>query len=128
VSRDIAQIASAAVAHAPVVDQAASRGDVEQQVHRAAIQALRAQLSALRFPRTPKKRSTPSCTSSSMPSEGARDGADPPLQESCALPAQACNAREDGDGYPDTLLRTVVKAMWTCSHVCSGSMSMTAGR
>jgi hypothetical protein len=50
----VAQLASAAATHAPVVDQAEVTRDVEQQ-HREQVQALRAQLSALPLPKaTPK--------------------------------------------------------------------------
>jgi hypothetical protein len=113
----VVQIASAAVAHAPVVDQAQVTRDVEpqdtEQVH-----ALRTQLSALPLPKD-----TPKAQHAQLRKEKAR------LQQAlqALLRAQeaaimrhvkkAANARhkfetlvKTASGYPDTLLRTVGKA------------------
>ncbi len=113
----IAQIASAAVAHAPVVDQTAVTRDVEQQFTEQ-IQALRAQLSALPLPKdTPK----------AQHAQLRKDKAQLHQQLQALLKAQeteithhvkkAANARhklatlvKTASGYPDTLLRTVGKA------------------
>ena len=113
----IAQIASAAVAHAPVVDQAAVTRDVEPQSTEQ-IQALRAQLSALPLPKdTPK----------GQHAQLRKDKAQLHQQLQARLKAQeteithhvkkAANVRhklatlvKTASGYPDTLLRTVGKA------------------
>jgi hypothetical protein len=113
----IAQIASAAVAHAPVVDQAQVTRDVEQQ-YTEQVHALRTQLSALPLPKD-----TPKAQHAQMRKEKAR------LQQAlqALLRAQeaeitrhvkkAANARhkfetlvKTASGYTDTLLRTVGKA------------------
>ena len=113
----IAQIASAAVAHAPVVDQAQVTRDVAQQ-YTAQVHALRTQLSALPLPKD-----TPKAQHAQMRKEKAR------LQQAlqALLRAQeaeitrhvtkAANARhkvetlvKTASGYTDTLLRTVGKA------------------
>jgi hypothetical protein len=113
----IAQIASAAVAHAPVVDQAAVTRDVEQQ-STAQIQALRTQLSAL-----PRPKDTPKAQHAQL----RKDKAQLHQQLQSLLKAQetemthhvkkAAHARhklatlvKTASGYPDTLLRTVGKA------------------
>src|SRR5712691_11125291 len=113
----VAQIASAAVAHAPVVDQVQVTRDVEQQSTEQ-IQALRAQLSALPLPKdTPK----------AQHAQLRKDKAQLHQQLQALLKAQeteithhvkkAANARhklatlvKTASGYPDTLLRTVGKA------------------
>jgi len=113
----VAQIASAAVAHAPVVDRAQVTRDVEQS-NAAQVQALRAQLSALPLPKD-----TPKAQHAQLRKEKARLHQE--LQ--AVLRAQeaaitrhvtkAANARhkfetlvKTASGYPDTLLRTVGKA------------------
>jgi hypothetical protein len=113
----VAQIASAAVAHAPVVDRAQVTRDVEQS-NAAQVQALRAQLSALPLPKD-----TPKAQHAQLRKEKAR------LHQAlqAVLRAQeaeitrhvkkAANARhkfetlvKTASGYTDTLLRTVGKA------------------
>src|SRR5712691_10803629 len=113
----VAQIASAAVAHAPVVDRAQVTRDVEQQ-HREQVQALRAQLSALPLPKD-----TPKAHHAQLRKEKAQ------LQHALQafLSAQEAeikshvkkhaNARhkletlvKTASGYTDTLLRTVGEA------------------
>jgi signal transduction histidine kinase len=113
----IAQIASAAVAHAPVVDQAQVARDVEQQ-YTEQVHALRTQLSALPLPQD-----TPKAQHAQLRKEKA--GLQQALQ--ALLRAQeaeitrhvkkAANARhkfetlvKTASGYTDTLLRTVGKA------------------
>jgi signal transduction histidine kinase len=113
----VAQIASAAVAHAPVVDRAQVTRDVEQS-NAAQVQALRAQLSALPLPKD-----TPKAQHAQLRKEKARLHQE--LQ--AVLRAQeaeitrhvkkAANARhkfetlvKTASGYTDTLLRTVGKA------------------
>jgi len=113
----VAEIARAAVAHAPVVDQAQVTRDVEQQ-HAAQVQALRAQLSALPLPKD-----TPKAHQAQLRKEKAQLNQE--LQ--ALLKAQEAEitrhvkkhatARhklatlvKTVSGYPDTLLRTVGKA------------------
>ena len=113
----VVQIASAAVAHAPVVDQADVTRDVEQQ-YTEQVHALRTQLSALPLPKD-----TPKAQHAQLRKEKAQ------LQHAlqALLSAQeaeitrhvtkAANARhklatlvKTASGYHDTLLRTVGKA------------------
>jgi hypothetical protein len=113
----VAQLASAAVAHAPVVDQAQVTRDVEQQ-YTEHVQAFRVQLSALPLPKD-----TPKAQHAQLRKDKAR------LQQElqALLKAQeaaitrhvtkAANARhkletlvKTASGYHDTLLRTVGKA------------------
>jgi hypothetical protein len=113
----VAQLASATVALAPVVDQAQVTRDVEQQ-HREQVQALRAQLSALPLPKD-----TPKAQHAQLRKEKAQ------LQHALQafLSAQEAeikshvkkhaNARlkletlvKTASGYHDTVLRTVGKA------------------
>src|SRR2546425_957651 len=113
----VVQIASAAVAHAPVVDQAQVTRDVAQQ-YTAQVHALRTQLSALPLPKD-----TPKAQHAQLRKEKAR------LQQAlqALLRAQeaeitrhvtkAAHARhkvetlvKTASGYTDTLLRTVGKA------------------
>jgi hypothetical protein len=115
--RTVAQLASAAVAHAPVVDQAQVTRDVEQQ-YTEHVQAFRVQLSALPLPKD-----TPKAQHAQLRKDKAR------LQQElqALLKAQeaaitrhvtkAANARhkletlvKTASGYHDTLLRTVGKA------------------
>ncbi len=113
----VVQLASAAVAHAPVVDQVQVTRDVEQQSTEQ-IQALRAELSALPLPKdTPK----------AQHAQLRKDKAQLHQQLQTLLKAQeteiahhvkkAAHARhklatlvKTASGYPDTLLRTVGKA------------------
>ncbi len=113
----VVQLASAAVAHAPVVDQVQVTRDVEPQSTEQ-IQALRAQLSALPLPKdTPK----------AQHAQLRKDKAQLQQQLQALLKAQeteithhvkeAANARhkletlvKTASGYHDTLLRTVGKA------------------
>ena len=113
----VVQLASAAVAHAPVVDQAQVTRDVEQQ-YTEQVHALRTQLSALPLPKD-----TPKAQHAQLRKEKAQ------LQHAlqALLSAQeaeitrhvtkAANARhkvetlvKTASGYTDTLLRTVGKA------------------
>ncbi len=113
----VVQIASAAVAHAPVVDQAQVTRDVEQQ-YAEQVHALRTQLSALPLPKD-----TPKAQHAQLRKEKAQ------LQHAlqALLSAQeaeitrhvkkAAHARhkfetlvKTASGYTDTLLRTVGKA------------------
>jgi len=113
----VAQLASAAVAHAPVVDQAQVTQDVAQQ-YTEQVHALQTQLSALPLPKdTPKVQHA----------QLRKDKAQLHQQLQTLLKAQeteiahhvkkAAHARhklatlvKTASGYPDTLLRTVGKA------------------
>ena len=113
----VAQLASAAVAHAPVVDRAQVTRDVEPQ-YTEQVQALRAQLSALPLPQDTPKAQHPQLRKQKTQ-----------LQQDLQALLQAqeaaitrritkhANARHKLDtlvktvnGYPNTLLRTVGKA------------------
>jgi hypothetical protein len=113
----VAEIARAAVMHAPVVDPAQVTRDVEQQ-HREQVQALRAQLSALPLPKD-----TPKAQQAQLRKEKAQ------LQhalQACLKAQEAEITRQmkhhataryklerlvkTANGYQDTLLRTVGNA------------------
>ena len=113
----IAQIASAAVAHAPVVDQAAVTRDVEQQSTEQ-IQALRAQLSALPLPKdTPKAQHAQLRKAKAQLHQQLQTLLKAQETEIAHHVKKAAHARhklatlvQTASGYPDTLLRTVGKA------------------
>jgi len=113
----IAQIASAAVAHAPVVDQAAVTRDVEQQSTQQ-IQALRAQLSALPLPKdTPKAQHAQLRKAKAQLHQQLQALLKAQETEIAHHVKKAAHARhklatlvQTASGYPDTLLRTVGKA------------------
>ncbi len=113
----IAQIASAAVAHAPVVDQTAVTRDVEQQFTEQ-IQALRAQLSALPLPKdTPKAQHAQLRKAKAQLHQQLQALLKAQETEIAHHVKKAAHARhklatlvQTASGYPDTLLRTVGKA------------------
>jgi hypothetical protein len=113
----VAQIASAAVAHAPVVDRAQVTRDVEQS-NTAQVQAVRAQLSALPLPKdTPKAQHAQLRQAKAQLQQALQTLLKAQEAEITRHVTKAANARhkfetlvKTASGYHDTLLRTVGKA------------------
>ena len=113
----VTQLARAAVAHVPIVDQVQVTRDVEQQ-YAAQVQALRTQLSALPLPNdTPKAQHAPLRKAKAQLQQELQALLKAQEAEMTRRVRQGATARHKLDtlvktvsGYPDTLLRKVGKA------------------
>jgi hypothetical protein len=113
----VAQLARAAVVHAPVVDPAEVMRDVEQQ-HAAQVQALQAQLSALPLPKdTPKAQHAQLRKAKAQLQQELQALLSAQEAEITRHVKKAANAQhkfetlvKTASGYTDILLRTVGKA------------------